>query len=170
MYNVWTFLSKWFEGCMNSNQLRVVNHKLALALYLYKDQIMCCCSCWPLAPLEGAQDGEQKWGTLCSSKPGRTGLPIVRYSQELIFWAQFLHLLVPRKTLKSFMVMTVSHDKQKRHETSRNFLRNKHAWLSVLPPSPGLHVYCPSPLCLWNSLAELFEVLSPELQSSYCPK
>ena len=99
---------------------------------------MCCCSCWPPAPLEGAQDGEQKWGTLCSPKPGRTGLQIVRYSQELIFWAQFLYLLVSRKALKSFMVMTVSHDRQKRHETSRNFLKNKHAWLHVLP----LHQNC----------------------------
>ena len=94
---------------------------------------MCCCSCWPPAPLEGAHDGEQKWGTFCSPKPGRTGLQIVRYSQELIFWAQFLYLLVSRKALKSFMVMTVSHDRQKRHETSRNFLKNKHAWLHVLP-------------------------------------
>ena len=111
---------------------------------------MCCCSCWPPAPLEGAQDGEQKWGTLCSLKPGRTGLQIVRYSQELIFWAQFLYVLVSRKALKSFMVMTVSHDRQKRHETSRNFLKNKHAWLHVLP----LHQNCMYTVLLLLSLEQ----------------
>ena len=40
----------------------------------------------------------------------RTGLQIVRYSQEPILWDQFLYLLISRKVLKSFIVTTVSHD------------------------------------------------------------
>ena len=55
-------------------------------------------------PLKGGQGGEQKWGTLCSGKNCRTRLQIVKYFLELILWAQFLHLLISRKALKSFMV------------------------------------------------------------------
>ena len=43
-------------------------------------------------------------------KTGRTSFQVVRYSQDLILWAQFLYLLIPRKALKSFMVTTVSRD------------------------------------------------------------
>ena len=39
--------------------------------------------------LQGFQGGEQKWGTLCSEKPSRTGLQIVWHSQELVLWVQF---------------------------------------------------------------------------------
>ena len=41
---------------------------------------------------------------------GSTGVQIVRYSQELILWAQFLYLLISRKALKSFMVTIVTRD------------------------------------------------------------
>ena len=34
----------------------------------------------------------------------------LRYSQELILWTQFLYILISRKALKSFMVMTVPCD------------------------------------------------------------
>ena len=60
-------------------------------------------------PLRGVQGGDQKWSTLCScgggEGTGRTGLHIVIY---LILWTQFLHLLISRKVLKSFMVTTAS--------------------------------------------------------------
>ena len=59
-------------------------------------------------------------------------LQFVRYSQELILWAQFLYFLISTKALKSFIVTTVSCDLQKLHETSRNFLKNKYAGLHVL--------------------------------------
>ena len=52
-----------------------------------------------------AQGGDQEWGTLCAGKTGRTGLQIVRYFQKILC-AQFLHLLIPGTTLKSFMVMS----------------------------------------------------------------
>ena len=43
-------------------------------------------------------------------KTGKTGLQIVRYSKELILWAQFLYLLISRKALKSSVVTTAPHD------------------------------------------------------------
>ena len=55
-------------------------------------------------------------------KTGRIGLQIVKYFQELILGAQYLHPLVSRKALKSFMVMTAPCDYQKPQETSRNLL------------------------------------------------
>ena len=63
-----------------------------------------------LASPERAQGGDQEWGALCAGKPGRAGLHIVQYFQEKILWAQFLHLLVSRKALKSFMVMSAPRD------------------------------------------------------------
>ena len=53
---------------------------------------MCCYSCWLPTPLWRRTEWwtEMKWGTLCSQKTGRAGLQIVRYSQELILWVQFL--------------------------------------------------------------------------------
>ena len=50
-------------------------------------------------PLKGVQGGEQKWGTLClGSWQDRSS---DRYFQEPILWAQFLYLLISRKTLES---------------------------------------------------------------------
>ena len=80
---------------------------------------MRCCSGWPSTPPEGVQGGEEKWSVLCSGKTDRTGPQIVRSFQELVLWAQFLYLLLSRKALKSFMVMIISCDYQKLHETSR---------------------------------------------------
>ena len=48
---------------------------------------------------------------LCAlGKTGKTGLQIVRYFQEPILWAHFLYLLLSRKALKSFMVMSAPCD------------------------------------------------------------
>ena len=55
-------------------------------------------------PLKGVQDGEQ-WGTLSIGKNWQDRSSD-RYFQELISWVQLLYLLIFRKALKSFMVMT----------------------------------------------------------------
>ena len=112
----------WASGFTNAESVNIraglpfdiVSYKLALASYLYKDWVMCWCSCWPSTPLKGVQGAEQRWGTLCLSegRTGRTGLQILRYSQELILWAKFLYLLISWKALRSFMVTTVSHDQK----------------------------------------------------------
>ena len=49
---------------------------------------------------------------LCSGKIGRIGLQIFIYFQEKILWIQFLHLLISRKALTSFMVISASQDYQ----------------------------------------------------------
>ena len=93
----------------------IVSHKLALAMGTCRllsqglNQVLLQLLTLP-HPLKGIQDGEQKWGTLWSGKTGWTGLQIVRYSQELILWAQFLYLLISKKALKLFMVMIFSSD------------------------------------------------------------
>ena len=52
--------------------------------------------------LKGVQGGEQKWDTvLWKIWQDRSS---ERYSQGLILWTQFLHLLISRKALNSFMV------------------------------------------------------------------
>ena len=109
---------------------------------------------------------------LCSGKTGRAGPNIVRYSWELILWAQFLYLLISRKALKSFMcnncflwLEEVSQDQQK-FSTKKYVLDCK-----CTPPLPKSHMHCPPcPLPLWSSFSELSEVLSPRRQSSYCLK
>ena len=87
---------------------------------------------------------ESRNKALCvQEKTGRTGLYIVRYSQGLILWAQFLYLLLYRKALKSGW------------------------WQFLMTNRSPLN---PPTLSLWSSFSELSEVLSPRLQSSYCPK
>ena len=56
-------------------------------------------------PSRGAQGGEHL------RKPD--GRSSDRSFQELNLWTQFSNLLIPRKALKSFMVMIASHDQQK---------------------------------------------------------
>ena len=63
--------------------------------------------------------------SVLEGKTGRTGLQIVRYSQEPILWAQFLYLLISRKALhgdicSSWLAKTCKKKK-------------KSAWLHVLP-------------------------------------
>ena len=84
--------------------------------------------------------------------------------QELISWAQFLHLLISKKVRKSFMVMTVSRDQQKPSAKKPMCLT-----LSI-PPSPKSRKYYPVPLPLWSNFSELSEGLSPRLQSPFCPQ
>ena len=102
-----------------------------------------------------------------------------RYSQELIPWAQFLHLLISWKALKSFMVTIVSHYKQMLHETSRHFLQKICTWLHAVVQSLS-HVWpfgtselqharlsCPSPsprVCLTS--CSLSQGCHPTISSS----
>ena len=83
-----------------------------LAIYLYKDQIMCCCSCWTSTLPERSSEwkgaemmysvlrvgGEGRWGKWrelggwwwwSGHRTDRTGLQILRYFQESILWPQF---------------------------------------------------------------------------------
>ena len=75
-------------------------------------------------------------------KTGGTGLQRVRYFQELILWAQFLHLLISRKhyTFSSWwhlLLVTSSN----LHKT---FCKNMCLIVCILP-SPKSHIYWPSP-------------------------
>ena len=69
-----------------------VGYSLALALCLCKDWTLCCCGCWPSTPSEWSSGWRAE--TRCSAlgKTGRTSFQVVRYSQDLILWAQFLYL------------------------------------------------------------------------------
>ena len=88
----------------------IMSWRLALGICLYMDWFMSHSNYWPSTPPErssgwrsGVRHSElwENWWT---------DLYIVRYFQEKILWTQFLHLLITRKALKSFMVMSVPHD------------------------------------------------------------
>ena len=91
-----------------------------------------------------------------------------------IFRSQFYepnscNRLISRKALKSFTVI-VPHDEQKLHEISRNLLE-KYVLDCMYSPFTKNHIDTElSPLPLWSYFSELSEVLSPGLQSSFCPK
>ena len=57
------------------------------------------------------------------------------------------------KVLKFFMVITVSHDQQKLHETSRNFLKYKFAWLCVLSLLQN-HIYTLLPPYIFGTVSQ----------------
>ena len=106
---------------------------------------------------------EGRYEALCAQeKTGKTDFQIVRYFQKLILWDQFLYLLISRKAIKSIMVLTVSLDLEKVHETGRDFLE-KYGLDCMCFPFTKNHIYThPAPLVLWSSFSELFEVLSPQ--------
>ena len=85
-----------------------------------------------------------------------------RYFQEKILWAQFLHLFICRKALKSFMVMSAPCDCSNLIETSRK-LQKICASLQVFPFTKVTCIYWLSPIPLWNSFLVLSEMLSPGL-------
>ena len=114
--------------------------------------------------LKGVQGGEQKWSTPCSGRNWQDRT-VDRYFQELILWVQFLYLL--------YLIISKS--------TKILYGDNCFSWLAetfwknmfliaCIPPSWKSHICWPSPLPLRSSFLELTEVLSPELQSSFCPK
>ena len=83
-----------------------------------------------------------------------------RYFQEKILWAQFLHLFISRKALKSFMVMSTPWDCSNIYETSRK-LQKICAWLHVFPFTNIMCIYWPSPhssleqylSAIWNAFS-----------------
>ena len=121
-----------------------INYKLALSLCLYKY----IPSCWPSTHSERSS-GIRKEALCVLGKTGIVGLQIVRYFQEKILWAQFLHLLISRKVLKSFMVILLL-------VTSSNFLQ-KHV-LDCMH-SPFTKITCiiilPYSFPLWSSQSYL---------------
>ena len=113
-------------------------------------------------PLKGGHSGKQKQGICALGTTGRTGLQLVRYSQELILWAHCLYCLLSRKVRTFCMVMTVSRDEQKVQETSRKFLEKIRAWLHNLPLHQESHISWP---CLAASLEYLREISGAVSQS-----
>ena len=67
---------------------------LALDVYLHKNEVTCCCSCWlSIHPERGSGWGaEMRHSVLGKKKPAEQSFQIVKYSQEPILWAQFLYL------------------------------------------------------------------------------
>ena len=78
------------------------------------------------------------------------------------FMVQFLHHLVSRKALKSLMVTSALPDKQ---QASAKLCAH-----CMYPPLLKSHVTLTSPLPIWSSFSGLSEMLSPGLQSSFCPR
>ena len=77
----------------------------ALAIYHYKDSIRCFYSCWPsLSPERCSEWADMRHSVLGENLAGQV-FKLLRYFQELILWAQFLHLLLSTKALKSMKVM-----------------------------------------------------------------
>ena len=85
----------------------------------------------------GVQGGEQKWGAMCSGKIGKTGLQTARYSQELILWAQFLHLFLSGKVLISFKVTLFLVTSEGFIRLVENFWKNM-GLIACLLPSPKI--------------------------------
>ena len=87
-----------------------------------------------------------------------------RYFQEKILWAQFLHLLISRKALKSFMGMSAPHAWQQPSAKMR-------AWLCVLPPRQNHTSTDISPASLkqyfraiWNAAWQAKVLTSPQVK------
>ena len=108
----------WRVNCVNSYNpcMGSVNYKWALAqsiasdwttrafvIFLYGDWNQCCRSCLPSKSPRGVQGGV-RWAV--SRNSGETGLYIAGYFQESISWLQSLYLLISRKALNAFMVMS----------------------------------------------------------------
>ena len=106
-------------------------------------------------------------GDVGSGENWQPGLQLVRCYQEPILWAQFLYLLISRKVLNPSWWRLFIVTSRKLHETHRNLLE-KYVLVCIYSPFTISHIYWPSPLSLWSSFSELFEVLFPGLQASFC--
>ena len=88
---------------------------------------------------------------------GRAVLQIVKYLQEPILWIQPLYLLISRKALKTlhsdicFSRLAISF--MRLAETCKK--KKKMCFTACIPSSPKSHIYWPSSLSLWSSIAEL---------------
>ena len=106
----------------------IVDHKLAPAVGAChpstSTRITSCAVAAAAPPIPMKELRMESRNEAFCGKTGRTGLQIVRCSQELFLWAQFLYLIISRKALKSFTVTTVYQQKL----STKNW-----AWLHVLP-------------------------------------
>ena len=112
---------------------------LALAIYLYEDWNMCCCSCWFSTLPEEFRVERRNEALRAQEKNWLADLQVAIYFQELILLAQFLYLLMSRKALDSFMVMIAP-------VSSINHLPKNMCLIACIPPSPKSPIYWPLPL------------------------
>ena len=108
----WSFvkLGMILQFSKKTGCLGYVTYKLALAIYLCKDQITSHYSCWPSTPPERSSGWSSGMRHSVLWKKNWQNGSSDRYFQEKILWAQFLHLLVSRKALQSFMVTSAPRD------------------------------------------------------------
>ena len=103
---------------------------------------------WPSTPSEGSSG----W-TAGMRRSGENGQSQSsdRYSQELTLWAQFLHLLISKKALKSFLVTSAPQDKQKSSAKKNNICLTACTY-----PSPKSHICWPSlpSSCLFGAVSQ----------------
>ena len=97
---------------------------------------------------------EEMRNSVLEGKTGRTGLQIVRYSQEPILWAQFLYLLISRKALHGDICSSW---------LAKTCKKKKKCLIACTSPSPEFRIYWHSPLLLWSSFSELSDMLSAGL-------
>ena len=104
---------------------------------------------------------------LCAlGKLARTGLQTVRYFQEKILWAQFVHLLMSREALKSVMVTSVpsSNLLQKRvldclyHTSFPSF--TKITYILTFPPTSSERFL----RAIWNAVSQAIVLILPQIK------
>ena len=90
-------------------------------------------------------------------KIGKIGLQVDRCFQELILWAQFLELFIPRKALKSFMVQLLLVTSRNLHNASRNLCK-KCVLDSCTHPSLKSYIYVLTSPCphLFGALSQSY--------------
>ena len=150
----------------------VVTYKLALAICLYNDQTMSCYSCWPSNTLWKEFRMEIRNEALCAlGKTSRTGLQILRYFQEVILWAWFLHLLIPRKVLKCFMVSLLLMTSSNLHGNSRILLQKNvlHCTYSSFTQITYILTFPPTSLeqflrDIWNAVSWSIVLIFPQIK------
>ena len=126
------------RGVVAFGHRAVVTCKLALAVYLYKGS-----NYEPLLLLTFNTPWKDLNVEICNEafcalgKTGRIGLQLVRYFQETMLWAPFLHRLVPIKELKSSMVTSASCHWQ---TCSAKYM----GLITCIPLSPKSHIYWPA--------------------------
>ena len=102
---------------------------------------------------------------LCAlGKPSRTGLQIVRYYQEKILRAQFLHLLISRKALKSFMVTSAPCDYQQPSAKMCAWLHvspfTKITYIQIFPPTSSEQFL----RAIWNAASQAIVLILPQIK------
>ena len=115
---------------------------------------------------------ESRNEALCAQggKTGRTGLQIVIFRSWFYEPNSCISSYLERHWNPSWGWLFLMSGR-KLQATNRNLLE-KYVLDCMYSPSSKSYIYCPSlpPPPLWGSFSELSEVLSPRLQSSFCPK